>query len=108
MARTTEQHLLHNVQPEICIPIGNHYFLKTKRNEGQDQDSVTIHKVNSNDDHQWIGQILLSSLAYKGEIVAGSEVRYKMDVKERHSIENYGKQIQGLNLPNINITINFP
>ena len=58
-------------------------------------DSAAIHKVNSTDDHQWIGQILLSSLAYKGE----------MKVKDRHSIENYGKQIQGLNLPNINLTL---
>ena len=56
-------------------------------------DSATIHKVNSTDDHQWIGQILLSSLAYKGE----------MSVTERHGIENYGKQIQGLNLSNINL-----
>ena len=27
MARTNEKHLLHDVQPEICMPIGNHYFL---------------------------------------------------------------------------------
>ena len=56
-------------------------------------DSAAIHKVNSTDDHQWIGQILLSSLAYKGE----------MSVTERHGIENYGKQIQGLSLSNINL-----
>ena len=53
-----------------------------------------MYELSNPDDHQWIGQILLSSLAYKGE----------MKVKERHSIDNYGKQIKGLNLPNINLT----
>jgi len=88
MSRTNEKHLLHDCQPEICMPIGNHYFLVGN------QDLADIHKVISTDDHQWIGQILISSLAYKGE----------MEVVERHSIENYGKQIKGLNLPNMNLT----